>query len=339
METRPEGEELGEPVGDLWVAPGAELRGTEVAASELPLVIDEVPILALLATHARGETWFMGAAELRAKESDRLTGVAEGVRTLGGHAGVEGDDLVVPGGGLRGGIADGRGDHRLAMAFAVAALAADGAQRDRGHGGRRRVVPGVRPDAPGLGATIEVRDVSRLHVIAIDGAAGVGKSTLARGLAEAIGLPYVNTGIMYRALTLAALDAGVDPDDGDALAGLMSRLRFDLSRDTPPELEVEGSPPSPALESERVEAEVSHVARHPQVRALMREAQRALGLAGAVVEGRDIGSVVFPDAPLKLFLTAAPHTRVERRAEQRGAADPDRRARRRCTAATPGTHG
>ena len=126
--------------------------------------------------------------------------------------------------------------------------------------------------------------MSRLHVIAIDGAAGVGKSTLARGLAETIGLPYVNTGIMYRALTLAALDAGIDPDDGDTLAGLMSRLRFDLSRDTPPELEVEGSPPSPALESERVEAEVSHVARHPQVRALMREAQRALGLAGAVVE-------------------------------------------------------
>jgi cytidylate kinase len=159
-------------------------------------------------------------------------------------------------------------------------------------------------------------------VIAIDGAAGAGKSTLARGLAERIGLPYVNTGIMYRALTLAALDAGIDPDDGDALAGLMSRLRFGLSDGVSPEIEVEGSSPSPALESERVEAEVSHIARHPQVRALMREGQRALGLAGAVVEGRDIGSVVFPDAPLKLFLTAAPSTRVERRAEQRAAADP-----------------
>lgn len=164
--------------------------------------------------------------------------------------------------------------------------------------------------------------MTRLKVIAIDGAAGSGKSTLARGLAEAVGLPYVNTGIMYRALTLAALDAGIDPDDGVSLAELMSRLRFGLSDGVPPEIEVEGAPPSPALVSERVEAEVSHVARHPQVRELMREGQRTLGLPGAVVEGRDIGSVVFPEATVKLFLTAASRTRVQRRAKQRGAADP-----------------
>jgi cytidylate kinase len=163
--------------------------------------------------------------------------------------------------------------------------------------------------------------VTTLEVIAIDGAAGSGKSTLARGLAESLGLPYVNTGIMYRALTLAALRAGLDPDDGPSLAGLMSRLRFGLSNGDPPEIEVEGSPASPALESERVEAEVSHVARHPQVRALMREGQRALGTPRAVVEGRDIGTVVFPDAALKFFLIAEPGTRVARRAEQRGAAD------------------
>jgi cytidylate kinase len=165
--------------------------------------------------------------------------------------------------------------------------------------------------------------VTRLRVIAIDGAAGSGKSTLARGLAEALGLPYVNTGIMYRALTLAALDRDVDPDDGPALARLMSKLRFSLSSGTPPELEVEGSSPTTALMSDRVEGEVSHVARHPEVRALMREGQRALGLPGAVVEGRDIGSVVFPDAPLKLFLTAEPDKRGERRAEQRGVTDAD----------------
>lgn len=165
--------------------------------------------------------------------------------------------------------------------------------------------------------------MTRLRVIAIDGAAGSGKSTLARGLAEALGLPYVNTGIMYRALTLAALDRGVDPDDGAALARLMSRMRFSLSSGIPPELEVEGSSPTPALMSDRVEGEVSHVARHPEVRALMREGQRALGLPGAVVEGRDIGSVVFPDAPLKLFLTAEPDKRGERRAEQRGVTNAD----------------
>lgn len=165
--------------------------------------------------------------------------------------------------------------------------------------------------------------MTTLRVIAIDGAAGSGKSTLARGLAEALGLPYVNTGIMYRALTLTALDAGVDPDDGAALASLMTRLRFSLSNDVPPEIEVEGSAPSAALQGDRVEGEVSHVARHPEVRALMRDGQRALGLPGAVVEGRDIGSVVFQDAPVKLFLIARPVTRGERRAEQRGAGDPE----------------
>jgi 3-phosphoshikimate 1-carboxyvinyltransferase len=154
-ETRPTGEELGEPVGDLWVAPGAELRGTEVAASELPLVIDEVPILALMATHARGETWFIGAAELRAKESDRLAGVSDGVRALGGHAGVEGDDLVVPGLGLRGGVADGRGDHRLAMAFAVAALAADAPSEIEGMEAADVSFPGFVETLRALGATVE----------------------------------------------------------------------------------------------------------------------------------------------------------------------------------------
>jgi CMP/dCMP kinase len=181
------------------------------------------------------------------------------------------------------------------------------------------------------------RDTAATRVIAIDGAAGSGKSTLARGLAESLGLPYVNTGVMYRALTLAAIEGAIDTDDGDALAQLMSRLRFGLSAGSssgpsPPggsssgvlrELEVEGSPPSEALQGARVEAAVSRVARHPQVRTLMRDAQRAIGSPGAVVEGRDIGTVVFPDAKVKLFLQAAPGTRVERRAEQRGGSSDD----------------
>ena len=118
------GEELGEPVGELFVGGVAGLRGTEVTAQELPLVIDEVPVLAALAAHADGETRFAGGAELRAKESDRLAGVAELVVDLGGRARVEGEDLVVEGGGLAGGSASARRDHRLAMAAAVAALRA-----------------------------------------------------------------------------------------------------------------------------------------------------------------------------------------------------------------------
>jgi cytidylate kinase len=159
-----------------------------------------------------------------------------------------------------------------------------------------------------------------VRVVAIDGAAGSGKSTLARGLARRLGLAYVNTGVMYRALTLEAIRRGAALDDGDGLAALMATLRFNLGHGDPPELEVEGSPPSLDLEGPDVEAHVSQVAAHPQVRALMRASQRALGIGGGVVEGRDTGSVVFPDAPVKLYLVADPSARVERRAVERAAA-------------------
>jgi CMP/dCMP kinase len=155
-------------------------------------------------------------------------------------------------------------------------------------------------------------------VVAIDGAAGSGKSTLARSLARALGMPYLNTGLMYRALTLEAIERGLDLEDGDALADLTRELRFSLAREAGAELRIGGSRPSAELEGERVEANVSRVSAHRRVRAVMRELQRELGLAGAVVEGRDIGSVVFPEAPVKLFLDADPRARAGRRAEERG---------------------
>lgn len=160
-----------------------------------------------------------------------------------------------------------------------------------------------------------------LRVVAIDGAAGSGKSTLARLLARELRLPYVNTGSMYRALTLAALRGGVDVEDGMALARLMGTLEFTLSSGTDGELLIDGAPPSDGLETADVEASVSTVAKHPPVRSAMRAAQRALGVGGAVMEGRDIGTVVFPDAPLKLFLVAAPDERAGRRVDERGATD------------------
>jgi cytidylate kinase len=160
------------------------------------------------------------------------------------------------------------------------------------------------------------------RVVAIDGAAGSGKSTLARRLAIELGLPHVNTGAMYRALTLAARRLEVDIEDGDALAKLMETLNFTLSppgsSNEPRELWIEGAPPSEELESAEVEASVSAVATHPEVRAAMRAAQRALGEGGAVMEGRDIGSAVFPDAPVKVFLVAEPQERAGRRIEERG---------------------
>ena len=155
-------------------------------------------------------------------------------------------------------------------------------------------------------------------MVAIDGAAGSGKSTLARLLAHELGLPYVNTGSMYRALTVAARRAEVDVEDGGALLRVMRTLRFTLSHGWPRELWIDGAPPPDELGSPDVEADVSTVAKHPEVRAAMRAAQRDLGEGGAVMEGRDIGSTVFPDAPLKLYLMAQPAERAGRRAEERG---------------------
>lgn len=159
-------------------------------------------------------------------------------------------------------------------------------------------------------------------VIAIDGAAGSGKSTLARLLARELSLPYVNTGLMYRALTRLALDSHASLDDGPALAALIDRLTFSLSEGDLPELEVEGYD-SGELESIEVDSTVSAVARHPDVRERLRALQRDIGEPrGAVMEGRDIGSVVFPDARVKLFLAADPRIRAERRAGDRP--EPDR---------------
>ena len=154
-------------------------------------------------------------------------------------------------------------------------------------------------------------------VVAIDGPAGSGKSTLARDLASALHLPYVNTGTMYRALTRRALQEGIDADDGAALATLAAAMRFDLDRTVePPALRVDGRPPDEALASAEVESNVSRVARHPEVRAVLRAEQRRLGRDGAVLEGRDIGSVVFPDATVKLYLQADAEARAARRAEE-----------------------
>ncbi len=160
-------------------------------------------------------------------------------------------------------------------------------------------------------------------VVAIDGAAGSGKSTLARALASAIGLPYVNTGSMYRAITLAAIDQGVDPDDAEGITNLMSTFRFTLGDGPLRELWIDGKPASEALTSHEVEAAVSRVARHPKLRALMRQAQRQLGADGAVMEGRDIASVVFPEADVKIYLVADQTVRADRRlAERDPAPDP-----------------
>jgi 3-phosphoshikimate 1-carboxyvinyltransferase len=148
--------ELGEPVGDLRVMSGAAVGPVRVREDELPLVVDEVPVLALVAAHARGDSWFLGARELRVKESDRLATLRDGIRSLGGRAADEGDDLVIAGGGLSGGRADAGGDHRIAMALAVGALVADAPSEIVGMEAAGVSYPGFVPTLRRLGANLEV---------------------------------------------------------------------------------------------------------------------------------------------------------------------------------------
>jgi cytidylate kinase len=162
----------------------------------------------------------------------------------------------------------------------------------------------------------------RGFVVAIDGPAGAGKSTLARDLARTFDLPYVNTGSMYRAVAREALQRGLDQSDGATLASAAGELRFSLDDRRPPSLLIDGQPPGPELLSGEVEAIVSSVSRHPEVREVLRAAQRELGADGSVMEGRDIGTVVFPDADVKVFLLAEGDERATRRQLERGTIDP-----------------
>lgn len=153
-------------------------------------------------------------------------------------------------------------------------------------------------------------------VIAIDGPAGAGKSTVARAVAAELGFTYLDSGAMYRSVALAAREAGVDADDAAALGPLAAGLQigFDGRR-----VLLGGRDVSGAIRTPEASADASRVSVHPVVRAAMVERQRQLIAAGRyVAEGRDIGTVVSPDAPLKVFLTASDEERARRRAAQTG---------------------
>jgi len=156
--------------------------------------------------------------------------------------------------------------------------------------------------------------VPKNPVVAIDGPAGSGKSTVARAVADALGLPVLDTGAMYRAVTWAVLDAGVDPGDREAVIGVAEGLDVDVG---PPVL-VGGRNVNDAIRSAEVTAAVSAVAAVPEVRVRLVAAQREWieVHGGGVVEGRDIGTVVAPDAVLKVYLVASEEERARRRQRQ-----------------------
>jgi cytidylate kinase len=158
-------------------------------------------------------------------------------------------------------------------------------------------------------------------VVAIDGPAGAGKSTVGRAVAERLGLDYLDTGAMYRAVTFAALRRGLDPSDDDDIAELSETIDMSLTA-TPSGtvVTVDGVDATIEIRGREVTSAVSAVAANSRVRSeLVRRQRRWVAEHhGGVVEGRDIGSVVFPDAALKLYITASPRVRAERRVAELG---------------------
>ena len=156
-----------------------------------------------------------------------------------------------------------------------------------------------------------------MRVIAIDGPAGAGKSTVARQVSTATGLRYLDTGAMYRCVALEVQNSATDPHNAEAVGKIAREVQVVIERDA---AKLNGVDVTSDIRSTKINAIVSIIAAHTPVRDAMREQQRRWIQAqqGGVVEGRDIGTVVFPDAILKVFLTASPEVRAERRVGQTG---------------------
>ncbi|MQA35422.1 (d)CMP kinase [Modestobacter roseus] len=163
--------------------------------------------------------------------------------------------------------------------------------------------------------------------VTLDGPSGTGKSSVARAVATRLGADYLDTGAMYRAATVAVLDAGVDLDDADGITRAVAAADIRIGTSAAAELVlVDGVDVAERIRGAEVTRAVSPVSAVPAVRRLLVDRQRALVAAAdaVVVEGRDIGTVVLPDATCKIYLTAAPEVRAERRAGQLGVSDPAR---------------
>jgi 3-phosphoshikimate 1-carboxyvinyltransferase len=328
LDERSEG---GEPVADLLVR-AADLHGAGVGGDEIPGLIDEVPILAALAARAAGETRVTGADELRAKESDRIALIVRNLRVLGVEAEELRDGFVIRGtdAPLKGRVQT-AGDHRIAMAFGVLG-ALPGNMIDIDEPAAADVsFPGFwnllrqtakthsfSPVQPGTGASGR-----NGIIVAIDGPAGSGKSSTARGVARLLGYRHLDSGALYRGLTWAALEAEIPPEQWESLTpDELERLQ--IRAEPAPDgfrVTVAGREVSDEIRSREVNAHVSRMAAVPAVRDWLLSALRTAGAEGGLVaDGRDIGTVVFPGAELKIFLVCSPEERAARRLLEQGQA-------------------
>ncbi len=312
IDVTPTGEELGEPFGEIRVE-AAPLHGTEIVSREA--IVDELPVLAVAAAYADGTTEIRDAAELAVKESNRISTVCEELSRLGIAVEPRPDGLVVQG-WKSDGCGDGeswRSPHRDGCGGRGSG--GGGGVDGSGLGCRGGLVPGVRRGSRSSAGP--AMSVSR--VVAIDGPSGSGKSTVARGVGEELGLRVLDTGAMYRAVTLAALEAGVDLTDAELVAAIAGAVHIEVEGD----VHLDGRDVSAEIRTPTVTASVSTVSAHPGVRRELVARQRdwVVTHAGGVVEGRDIGTVVFPAAPVKVYLEASETERARRRQRDEAAAD------------------
>ncbi len=299
--------------------PDSGLRGIDVNLADLS---DTAPTLAAIAACAEGTTAVSGVGFIRNKESDRIAGPVRELVRLGIDATEEPDGFRIVGGDVDGGVVATYDDHRMAMAFTVLGLVKGGISIEHPDC-VAKTFPDFFSTILGLATSSSTASESdptpatsaARRVIAIDGPSGSGKSTVAKALADRLGLDYLDTGAMYRAVAFAALRYDVDPSDTDAVASMARTIDIDVS---PKGVFVEGADCTVEIRGPEVTRAVSAIAANPEVRAELQARQRewATRKGGGVIEGRDIGSVVFPNARAKFFLTARSEVRAGRRAKE-----------------------
>ena len=290
--------------GPNWMearAPQEGLRAVDLDCNHIP---DAAMTLATTALFAKGTTTLRNIASWRVKETDRIAAMATELRKLGAEVEEGADFIRVTPAGVRPAAINTYDDHRMAMCFSLAAFATPLRINDPA------CVAKTFPDYFESFAAV----TRSAPVIAIDGPSASGKGTVAARVAKALGFAYLDSGALYRLTALAASQAGIDWSDEPAVAVVAAGLAVEFSET---EIYLDGVPVGDAIRTEEMSAGASKVASLPVVRDALLFRQRVFNKApGLVGDGRDMGSVVFPHAPLKVFLTASAEARAERRYKQ-----------------------
>ncbi len=292
-------------MGPNWIessAPADGLRGVDLDCNHIP---DAAMTLATTALFARGPTTLRNIASWRVKETDRIAAMATELRKLGAEIDEGADYIrVMPPEALRPAAIDTYDDHRMAMCFSLAAFGTPLRINDP------CCVAKTFPDY--FKRFAEVTRVA--PVIAIDGPSASGKGTVAAKVAAALGFNYLDSGALYRLTALAAQRAGIAWNDEPAVARLAAQLDVGFAENS---ILLSGDEVGEAIRAEEISSGASQVASLPAVREALLFRQRTFNRKpGLVADGRDMGSVVFPGAVLKIFLTASPEARAERRYKQ-----------------------